>query len=209
MGDLVLESDKALVFPSGSDASKHVVLDMTDVYRAEVRLVELKGVNRQRAGELVYTFIEAWDRAKQYLSTASIELLRAKQRVRNIRAAIVLDSSIEVLKKKELVSSRSPAGSEDLRESVVNSDPQFQEATERVYQIQAVVEILDSQVEKFRMAYFSINKLLDPYQPPPSISGGTGLDDVGAMTETEKVRDFTETRSNTKSYGSAFGTPKY
>jgi hypothetical protein len=213
MTDLILGADMALMFPSGNGLDKDVVLDLRTVYKAEARLIELQAVTRVKAGELLHCFITAWKEAREHLARANKQLVVAKRRLKEVRAEVVLDRALDVLKEKGLVSSRSPSGSEDLREAVVVTSKAYQGASERVEAIGAVAELLEIKAETFKMAYFAVNKLLDPMdRTGAATSGGAGNDDVGTFTEAERVEDFVSKQSaplNPKAYtGSGFGAPK-
>lgn len=214
MSDLILGANEALVFPSGNGIDAPVALDLRTVFRAETRLIELQAVTRAKAGELLHTFIEAWKEARTAQARASNQCVVAKRRLKEIRAEVVLDRALDILKDKGLVSTRSPSGSEDLREAVVVRDRSYQAASERLEQIQAVVELMEIKAETFKMAYFAVNKLVDPVDRTSgsATSGGTGTDEPGAFTDEERVREFVNKQSaplNPKAYtGTGFGSPK-
>jgi hypothetical protein len=212
MNDLILGANEALVFPSGNGADEPVVLDLRKVFKAEARLIELHHVTRVKAGELLHCFIEAWHDARQGQARARKQLVVAKRKLKEIKAEVVLDRAIDILKAKGLISTRSPSGSEDLRESVVTRDPSYQRASERMEQIEAAVEFMEIKAEVFKMAYFAVNKLVDPMDRTASnTSGGSGVDEPGAFTDMERVVEFVnkQTVSNPKSYaGTGFGAPK-
>lgn len=206
MSDLILNED-ALVVPKVGGAP--VVFDMRKIHRAEARLCELASITRPKAGELLHTFIDAWGDARDYLATLRGEFGRAKQKLRSVRGAIVLDEAAETLKAKGLASSRSPAGSEDLRDAVVNTSKSYLEATDLLAQIEAAVETMDGKTEKLKMAYFAVNKLIDGPAPNRDLSGGAGDDDPGSMSRHEKVEQFVkDTARSAGKYTGGFGAPK-
>ena len=184
-------------------------LDMRRIHKAEARLIELSGVTKDKAGELIYCFLESWGEARTYLAVLRQEFARSKQKLRTIRGIIVLDRAADLLASKGLASSRSPAGSEDLRDSVVNTDPDYLAAADVLAQVEAAVETMESKAEKLKMAYFAINKLIDGTGKVDT-SGGTGDDAPGSFSESEKVQKFIEENNNSANYKkSGFGTPKY
>lgn len=207
MSDLILGADMALVVPLAN--GRNAVLDMREIYRAEGRLIELRGVTKLKAGELIHTFIEAWSRAAEYVGQLDAELARAKSALNRVRAVVVLDKAPEQLKQRGLSSSRSPGGSEDLRNAVVSCDKDYQAAEEVVIQTTAAIAFMKTKVEKFKMAYFSVDRDAGPVRR--DTSGGTGDEDLGTMTHQEKVERFVNEHAtiNPKSYeGSGFGAPK-
>jgi hypothetical protein len=211
MSDLILGADQALVFPSGNGVDQPVVVDLRSVFTAEARLVELHHVTRVKAGELLRTFIEAWRDARTAQARARAQLVVSKRKVKEVRAEVILDKAVSVLKEKELVSTRSPSGSEDLRDSVVTRDRDYQVAVERMEKIEAAVEFMEVKAEVMKMAYFAVNKLVDPVDRSTSMSGGTGSDEPGTFTDSERITDFVNKQSVSKpaNYaGTGFGAPK-
>lgn len=210
MDTLILDPKLALQFPAGDGVSKDVVLDLRELFAAKARLVELQAVTRLKAGELLHTFIRAWSDTAKLHKVAERHLTRAKRRVKEVRAVVVLDRGPEELKKRGLATTRSPGGSEDLRDSVVSCDHDYQAACERLEQIQAAAALLEIEAETFKMAYFSVNKLVDPYDKTSNDTSGGAGDDPGAMTDTEKVQEFVTKHGTVKhqNYKGAFGAPK-
>jgi hypothetical protein len=210
MSELLLSED-ALLIPSGVEG-KARPLDMRKIHKAEARLVELQGVTRLKAGELLYTFIDAFGEAKTHLAWLRGEYGRAKQRVREARGIVVLDKAADVLKAKGLASSRSPAGSEDLRDGVVNRDEEYKKVFDVFCQIEAAVEHMEGKVEKMKMAYYAISDLVKTADAKRDTSGGAGDDEPGAVTQSEKIQQFVAEHSTMEpdAYEDAgFGTPKY
>jgi hypothetical protein len=211
MSTLILGADKALVVPRGSGNGKPLVFNLTGVFKAESRLIELQAVTRLKAGELTHAFLTAWRDASTYCKEVKAEFVRGKRAVREARAVVVLDRVQDVLKDKGLSSARSPAGSEDLRDSVVALDKDYQAAAERLEEIEAAMDYLEIKAETFKMAYFSVDKLLDPSDKTKrEFSGGAGTDDPGALTEDEKLDEFVaKVSTNNKQYQtSGFGPAK-
>lgn len=211
MDSLILDPKYALRFPAGDGVSQDVIYDLRPLANAKARLVDLQAVTKLKAGELLHTFIRAWSDTAQLQKQAERHLMRAKRRVKEVRAIVVLDRGPEELKKRGLATTRSPGGSEDLRDSVVSMDPDYQLACERLEQIQAVVGLLEIETETFKMAYFSVSKLIDPYDKTTNDTSGGTDGEIGAMTDSEKVEEFVRQHATIKQAnytGGAFGAPK-
>lgn len=197
MKDLILGADEVL------EVLGHVY-ELRPIFKAEARIVELNGVTRDKAGELLCCFIEALDVARKYRASLGGLVLKQKENVKAVKGRLTLDVAPEMLVKKDLTTSRSPAGSADLREAVVHSHADYIQAVDRQAQAEAAYESIDSKVEKLRMAYFSVHKLTDARDPSPRINGG----DAGEETDVERARRFVaeHTRSTGDDYGDAFGS---
>lgn len=205
MSELILNED-ALCVPRVNTTP--MVYDMRRIHKAESRLVELASVTKPKAGELLHAFIDAWGDARDYLATLRGEFGRAKQHLRSVRGKIVLDEAAVILQKKGLASTRSPAGSEDLRDAVVNTSKDYLEATDLLAQVEAAVELMDGKVEKLKMAYFAVNKLIDGPAPNRDLSGGAGDDEPGSMSPREKIENFVKENARPGKYSGGFGAPK-
>ncbi len=211
MSEILLSAD-ALTVPRAQ--GQGLILDMRRIHRAEARLFELQSVTRAKAGELLHCFIEAFSEAKANLAQLRGEYGRAKQLTRRVRGRIVLDRAIEVLKARGLVRAASPAGSEDLRDSVVEDDPEYVEAFDRFCQVEAAMEHMEGKVETIKMAYFSVSELIKGTDlTRRDTSGGVGDDDPGSFTRTEKIKQFIDQHSVAASEAetyedSGFGVPK-
>jgi hypothetical protein len=208
---LILSPDEVLRFPAGDGVSSDIVFDLRPVFTAKARLVELQAITRLKAGELVHAFIRAWSDTAKLAKQAERQLTRAKRKLKEVRAVVILDRVPAELVKRGWATSRSPVGSEDIRESIVDNDAEYQKASDRLEQIQAAVAILTIDAETFKMAYFSVNKLVDPYDRTQNdTSGGIGEGEVGAMTDSERVEEFVSQHGTVKqqNYRGAFGAPK-
>jgi hypothetical protein len=210
MSDLILSADKALVVPA-ADGQAPLVFDMREIFRAESRLIELNAVTRVKAGELLHTFITAWRDTKRLVARTRRQLVAAKRNVKEARATVIVDKLQEILKEKGLATPKSPSGSEDLRSSIVEKDPDYKAANAIQEEIEAALEWLEIQAETFKMAYFSVNKLIDPREAGASTSGGTGTDEPGTLTDDDRVEEFVNkvTTVDKKNYSKGFGAPKF
>lgn len=211
MSDFILGANEALVFPSGNGKDAPVVIDLRTVFAANARLHELNNVTRTKGGDLLRTFIEAYRDARLAAGRAQAQLIIAKRKVKEAKAEVILDRAVEALKAKGYITPRSPSGSEDLRDSVVTRDVTYQGVVERMEKIEAAVTFMGDWVEVMKMAYFAVNKLIDPVEKQTSLSGGTGTDEPGAFTESERVTEFVQkqTVSKPQNYaGTGFGAPK-
>ena len=156
---LVLTGNE-IVCPSGTPGGQASIINLKEIANIESRIQDVRIANPGNAAELLSCFNIAWlDLAKQivFLRKEKNDALRHADRV---RARIILDEVPNELKKKGLLSTRSPAGSEDLRQAVLALDPVHQDALERVDAITAVIELLQCKATAFDMAYTSVKKIL-------------------------------------------------
>jgi len=200
----ILNADKALVIPSGNGTNSPIVLDMRNIYKTEARLFEIQSLTKAKSSEFLYVVIQALSETKRHMATINLELLRAKQELRKVRAIIILDEVPEVLKAMGGTSSKSPMGSEDFRESLVNKSQQYQVVTDRVYQINASLEIMEAKAESFKMSYFVAMNVARGVDVAANISGGVDGEDPGSYSEQEKAQNFVnKVNKPTNGFGNA------
>lgn len=156
---------KILKVPRGSSNIEPMTLDLTDLNFAKSRLKEVAYANRDTAPELVSYFAEMAFEARKMYTQIEFELNTAQKSAKQIRSLILLDKVPERLKAKGLASSTKPTGSEDLREAVIETDPEYSEIQEKIITIKYCSELILSYVEAIKMAYFSVQKIMS--QPTP------------------------------------------
>jgi hypothetical protein len=205
MAELLLSAD-ALVVPS-STGRPHT-FDMRKIHKAESRLVEMNGITKAKAGELLYTVIDAFGDAKDYHATLKGEFGRCKQKLRSVRGVIVLDKAPDELKAKGLSSARSPAGSEDLRDSVVNTNTDYMFWADVLAQVEVASDRMEAKVEKLKMAYYAISDLIKGPDVRRDTSGGVGDDAPGSLSRSEQTQQFVEEQATKKNYPKGFGAAK-
>jgi hypothetical protein len=202
----LLLSEEALVVPTSTSLA--LTFDMRKIHRAESRLIEMNGITKAKAGELLFCVIDAFGEAKEHYATLKGEFGRCKQKLRSIRGLIVLDKAPEELKSKGLSSARSPAGSEDLRDGVVNTNADYLKWSDVLIQVETAMDRMESKVEKLKMAYYAISDLIKGVEARKDTSGGVGDDSPGELSRTERSREFVEEQAIVN-HPKGFGTAKY
>jgi len=205
MSEILLSAD-ALVVPTYIPG-KALTFDMRRIHKAEGRLHELNFVNKARAGELFHTFIEAFGDARTVLASVRAEYGRMKHKLRQIKAVLIIDKMPEIMKAKGLGTKTN----EDQREGIVSLDPEYTEALHELGRVEAVVEGMEGKVEKLKMAYYALSDMVKgPDISRRDTSGGTGSDEPGALTESEKLQRFVQEHSgDADEHVPGFGRAKY
>jgi hypothetical protein len=142
----------------GSDRSLH--FDITDLNRAEVRCDEVKNVTKLKAPELLTLFNKAHATASRIVVALTAEHTQAKSALDRIRAEILLDKAPQILKEKGLATAKSPSGSEELRQAVVDMDPQYIAMNERINILDAMRRLLAIKAKMFDNSFTAIKKIL-------------------------------------------------
>jgi hypothetical protein len=153
-----------------------VIINLAKIAEMEARLAEVALVTPLKAPELLSVFTEGWLSLQKHAIALENERLKADRAVRMRRSLVTLDIAPEVLRNKGLIRTGSPAGSEDMRQAVLDGDGAYQNSLALVYEIGCCIDLLKVKAKAFEMAYNSVKKILDAdryfYTPNPNLHGG-------------------------------------
>lgn len=159
--------------PRALDGLEPLILDMTDIRQADGRRQEVAMVNALRAPELLTLFNNAWLITAKYLNYLEYELDVAVRRLAEVKAVIILDKVPGILAQKGLASSRSPLGSEDVRQAILDIDPDYKKVQEYISSVRCYVGLLEAYQTSFMNAYNSVKKILgtdtSSWRPNPNL----------------------------------------
>lgn len=173
--------------PRALDGLDPLSLDMTEIRQADARRQEVAMVNALRAPELLTLFNSAWLVTARYINYLEYELDVATRRLAEIKAIIILDKVPVILAEKGLANARSPLGSEDVRQAILDRDPDYKRVQEYLSNVRCYLGLLEAYQTSFMNAYNSVKKILgtdtsswrpNPNLPQP-ISPSTPLLTVG------------------------------
>lgn len=157
-----------------------IIIDLDKIAQMEARLAEVALVTPIKAPELLSVFTDAWLALQRHAISLETERLRADRVARMRRSLVVLDIAPEVLRNKGLIRTGSPAGSEDLRQAVLDGDEFYQNSLSLVYEIGCCIDVLKVKAKAFEMAYNSVKKILDAdryfYTPNHNLNGRLNTD---------------------------------
>lgn len=157
---MVLTKDE-MVCPSGKPGGSPIIIDMRDIFKTEGRIHELSSLTGPKSGEFMATFIQTWLYAQTQVIRMTKELADAKRYAEFVRGTCVLVRVPEELKNRGLLRAGNPAGSEDLRESVLDRDEEYAAARDVIAQLEAAVALLTVKCKGFDMAYTAAKKICD------------------------------------------------
>ncbi len=141
------------VVPSSSGAELSIPLQRILV--AEHRAEEISFITPGKAPELLTIFNRAYLDASDAYSKLRYERDRAEDEVAKIKAEILLDRVPDILKAKNIASSA------DVRQAIIDSDPDYRNARERVSFIEASLEYVKGKMKFLENSYTSIKKIMD------------------------------------------------
>ena len=157
MSEPLLQTETAIVCPT---VGQPIVIDLSGVYRIERRIQEIAFVTSAKAPELLATFNEAYLYLHKYVTLLKYELVRATREANKVKSVILLDRVPQILESKGLTNGKSKAGSEDLRNAILDQDEEYQNALDKTQQIRCIIELLTGKLEGFEMGYNSVKKIL-------------------------------------------------
>jgi len=150
----------SIQLPDGTGGINVIELPMAEVYRAVSRIDEIAIVNQHKAPELIACFARAFATLTDYIAVASGQVVKAKNALSRRTAIVLLDEVPRVLREKGLLSTRSPSGSEDQRNAVLEMDAEFIVARDRVQQLEAYYELLRGKQKDIEQAYLAVRKII-------------------------------------------------
>jgi len=156
-----MEFGKILTVPRAQPGLEPMRLDLTELQLAESRTKELAYVNKETAQELMYMFNHAYAKVHEMLVSVRYEFEQAQTYAARRKAIVLLDIAPNILKEKGLLSSRSPAGSEDLRQSVLDIDAEYFDYQQKINALKALYQYLQGKTEALERNYYAAKKSLD------------------------------------------------
>lgn len=166
-----------------------LVFNMKKVLVAEARADEIAIVTPHKAPELLATFNRGYLDASNIFAGVKFEQARAEEEVAKIRANILIDKVPALLKEKGLPSSA------DMRQALVDADPDYQAAKDRLAYLDAAVEYVKGKMKFLENAYTSVKKIMD--------TGNWNMQLQGAKHEASGGVDFDAPVGST-----GFGEPR-
>jgi hypothetical protein len=153
-------SSCSLIIPGILTNQPNTLLPVRGIYDAELRIKEVATVNEHKAPELLATFNITWLEIDSHIKQATLLLHEAKKAANQRQSIVILDEVPKILVEKKLATARSPGGSEDQRNAILNLDKDYINLTDKVAQIECIVELLEGKKKAIEMAYTSVKKIL-------------------------------------------------
>lgn len=185
-----MRDDCTLVVGSSSPLRQDLQLDLRSIYLCESRIHEVAIVTPTKAPELLSEFNRGWLEAKKVVARLQFELHQAVTGMKQVKSRLVLDEIPGILLAKGLVTEKNKSGSEDLREMVLMTKPEYVDACDRVAALEVAIQFIRDKADALEMAYTSVKKLLgegggsNPFhRSNPSLSGGGSKEDLGAPSQ--------------------------
>jgi hypothetical protein len=150
---LTINADRLMVL-KGRPNSGVMSIPLTEIRLAESRIEEVATVTGHKAPELMSMFNRTYLDIDEIIRTIDLEVIYAKQNQSLVRSQILLDKVEEVFKQRGIKPSA------DLRQAVLDADPDYQSASMRVSALEAAREFFKGKQKGIEMAYSSVRKIL-------------------------------------------------
>lgn len=143
-----------LTVPSGTPGKPPIEINLGAILISEQRQDEVAAVTPMKAPELLAEFNRSWRELHRIVATLTANENQAKKAVAKRKGVILLE--VVPVKLAELKLSTSV----DLREAVINTDPEYQQLQEVADQLAAVIEHLKGKMKSFENAFTSVKKIM-------------------------------------------------
>lgn len=147
-------TEDSLKVVRGKPNSGILSISLEDFRRAEERIPEIASITPHKAPELLALFNRTYLELDKIVKQIELEVHTAKQHQSTIKATVILDRAEEYFKEKGI------KGSADLRQALVDLDPDYQKATERLNALEAAREFLKGKQKGIEMAFGSVRKII-------------------------------------------------
>lgn len=176
--DIVLGT--LLKIPRGTPNMPPLEFELGEVNSLEARKNEISFATKVTAPELMQIFNSGYCMVQRMMAQISFEYTQAVKHANKRKSIVILEVAPVMLQQKGLISKKSPAGNEDLRNAVLNQDQEYLDLTDKVNMLEAAYEFLKSKAKGFEMAYSAAKKIFDVTYTglgaPPSVNVDTSLD---------------------------------
>lgn len=154
-----LDSENLMV-PRGLPNLAPLSFEVGEIRRAEERIQEIAFMTPSKAPELMAVFNKAYLDVCRISSAVEYEYELASKHLRETRAVLLIDKVPQRLKEKGLSTTKSPNGSEDYRQALLDLDPDYSKAQETLINIKCYLSLLEGKKKSIEMAYTATKKIL-------------------------------------------------
>lgn len=178
--------ENTLIKVPAGDGNGEVIVNLAEIVKNEARLAEVATVTQITAPELLSTYNEVWLKLHRLTTRLTFERNKADNCLKRAKATAKLLCTDETLRVKGHTKS-----SADLREAIVELDPEVVAAKDRLDTIAVVLSMVEGKREAFYNAYNSVKKLTYYGQLPPAKYGdGNQPAPLGRKTEVDPDLDL-------------------
>jgi hypothetical protein len=154
-----VNSGTLIFVPRALPGNSPLKFDLGEILKAESRITDIATVTVAKAPEMMALFNVIYLNLSGMISSVQFEYELAKKRKDETRAIALIDKIPGILKEKGLTSAKSPMGSEDIRNALLDLDTDYGEAQEKVIQLKCILSLLEGKRDSIDRAYTAVKKV--------------------------------------------------
>lgn len=164
-------------------------LPMAALENAERRLGEVAIVTRYKAPELMSVLNDGYVVAAKARAILARQVALRETALDALRALISLERAPRYLQEQGLATGRSPAGSEDQRKAIIARDPEYQQATNELTELRALMEVYAIRAKALDRAFAAVKAIYGDRVTNPYVSAGNEDADARRNADLGEVAD--------------------
>jgi hypothetical protein len=158
----LIGEQKMLEVPRGRGTGSPIAFNATPIYDAVNQIDQVRRATAITSPDLMATFNMAMHTTSKLISLIELEKSYAEASLREAKAVAILDRADAMLAARNMKSTA------DLREAVVNLDPDVVGAKERLDNLTAMLTFFTNTYYELREALYSTKKICDIYLKLPN-----------------------------------------
>jgi hypothetical protein len=158
----LLSGQKMLEIPRGRGVGSPLAFNATPIYSAIEQIDQIRRATPMTAPDLMATFTMAMHSSSKLISLLELEKSYAEASLREAKAIAILDRADAMLATRNMKSTA------DLREAVVNLDPDVVASRERLDQLNTMLTFFTNTYQELREALYGTKKICDIYLKIPN-----------------------------------------
>lgn len=149
--------DARIKIPDGKGGE--ISLPLGAILVVEGRIQEIATVNTQKAPELMTVLTLAHLNTNDMLRQVEMLCRLAEKSIAMRKSIVILEIVPGELKSRGMSNARSPGGSEDFREAILNQDQEYLTAVDNLSKLEAVKNLLRTKLHSFEMAFSAVKRI--------------------------------------------------
>ena len=175
--------------------SDDIDIDLSEWAIREARIQEVAVVTSEKTAELLSTYNQDCLDLDSIVNKLELEVQLATRAAEGVKATILLDKVPTILAAKKLATAKNPMGSEDLRNAILGTDQEYQDALQKVDMLKALTKLMRGKRDAFERAWRSVRAIASDRTFTPSLTINSGPSTTaGGIGSEQKNNGFGKAR---------------